>query len=66
MPTGYQSLGFAFHPGDAVLPEEGWLKVRVNETQLDLLEERSLADGAQAFQDLDRGQTPAAKIVLRP
>ncbi len=33
---------------------------------LDLLEERSLADGAQAFHDLDRGQTPAAKIVLRP
>ena len=40
VPTGYQSLGFAFHPGDALLSEEGWLKIRVNDTQLDLLEER--------------------------
>lgn len=33
---------------------------------LDWFEERSLADGAQAFRDLDAGVTPAAKIVLRP
>jgi alcohol dehydrogenase len=30
------------------------------------VEERSLADGAAAFADLDRGRTAAAKIVLRP
>ena len=30
------------------------------------VEERSLADGAQAFRDLDRGRAGAAKIVLRP
>jgi len=30
------------------------------------VEERSLADGASAFADLDRGRTAAAKIVLRP
>lgn len=33
---------------------------------LDWFEERSLADGAQAFRDLDAGATAAAKIVLRP
>ncbi len=33
---------------------------------LDWLEERPLAEGAQAFLDLDAGATPAAKIVLRP
>jgi len=38
VPTGYASLGFAFHPGDAAMPEGGWLKVRVNDTQRDLLE----------------------------
>lgn len=30
------------------------------------VEERSLADGARAFRDLDRGSAAAAKIVLRP
>jgi len=30
------------------------------------VEERSLADGPQAFVDLDRGHSAAAKIVLRP
>jgi len=30
------------------------------------VEERSLADGASAFADLDQGRTAAAKIVLRP
>ena len=30
------------------------------------VEERSLADGAGAFADLDQGRTAAAKIVLRP
>ena len=30
------------------------------------VEERSLADGASAFADLDGGRTAAAKIVLRP
>jgi alcohol dehydrogenase len=30
------------------------------------VEERSLADGAQAFRDLDQGSAAAAKIVLRP
>jgi alcohol dehydrogenase len=30
------------------------------------VEERSLADGAAAFADLDQGRTAAAKIVLRP
>lgn len=34
--------------------------------RLDWLEERPLADGARAFQDLDGGRTAAAKIVLRP
>lgn len=29
-------------------------------------EERPLADGARAFQDIDDGASPAAKIVLRP
>ncbi len=33
---------------------------------LDWVEERPLAMGGQAFLDLDRGATPAAKIVLRP
>ncbi|MEQ8652299.1 MAG: alcohol dehydrogenase catalytic domain-containing protein [Kiloniellales bacterium] len=33
---------------------------------LDWVEERPLAEGGQAFLDLDRGATPAAKIVLRP
>jgi len=39
VPSGY-SLNFAFHPGEGEMPEEGWLKVRVNDTPLDLLEER--------------------------
>lgn len=30
------------------------------------VEERPLADGARAFEDLDQGRTPAAKILLRP
>ncbi len=33
---------------------------------LDWVEERPLAEGGLAFLDLDRGATPAAKIVLRP
>ncbi len=33
---------------------------------LDWIEERPLADGAQAFQDLDAGRSSAAKIILRP
>ena len=33
---------------------------------LDLLEERPLAEGSRAFHDLNEGRTPAAKIVLRP
>lgn len=33
---------------------------------LEWVEERPLSGGAQAFLDLDRGQTAAAKIVLRP
>jgi L-iditol 2-dehydrogenase len=33
---------------------------------LEWFEERSLADGAAAFADLDKGSTAAAKIVLRP
>ncbi len=33
---------------------------------LDWIEERPLAEGGQAFLDLDAGRTPAAKIVLRP
>ncbi len=33
---------------------------------LSWVEERRLADGAQAFVDLDRGRSAAAKIVLRP
>ena len=33
---------------------------------LDWFEERPLAEGAQAFADIDAGATPAAKIVLRP
>jgi 2-desacetyl-2-hydroxyethyl bacteriochlorophyllide A dehydrogenase len=33
---------------------------------LEWVEERRLADGAQAFADLDSGRTAAAKIVLRP
>lgn len=33
---------------------------------LDWVEERPLADGPQAFRDLDEGATAAAKIVLRP
>lgn len=34
--------------------------------RLDWVEARPLADGLKAFQDLDAGRTPAAKIVLRP
>ncbi len=33
---------------------------------LDWVEERPLAEGGQAFLDLDSGATPAAKILLRP
>ncbi len=33
---------------------------------LDWVEERPLAEGAAAFDDLDRGRTAAAKVVLRP
>jgi alcohol dehydrogenase len=33
---------------------------------LDWVEERSLADGASAFADLDAGRCAAAKILLRP
>ncbi len=33
---------------------------------LEWLEERPLADGAQAFRDIDAGAVAAAKIVLRP
>lgn len=33
---------------------------------LDWVEERSLAEGPRAFEDLDQGRTAAAKIVLRP
>ena len=34
--------------------------------ELDWIEERPLAEGGQAFHDLDAGRTPAAKIILRP
>ena len=33
---------------------------------LDWIEQRPLADGGQAFRDLDAGRSPAAKIVLTP
>jgi L-iditol 2-dehydrogenase len=33
---------------------------------LDWIEQRPLADGPRAFQDIDAGRTAAAKIVLRP
>ena len=33
---------------------------------LDWVEERSLAEGARAFRDLDAGTVKAAKIILRP
>jgi alcohol dehydrogenase len=33
---------------------------------LEWVETRPLADGARAFEDLDRGRTPAAKIVMVP
>ncbi len=33
---------------------------------LSWVEERSLADGARAFEDLDRGRLAAAKVLLRP
>ncbi len=33
---------------------------------LDWIEQRPLADGAVAFDDLHAGRTPAAKIILRP
>ncbi len=33
---------------------------------LDWIEQRPLAEGGAAFQDIDRGSTPAAKIVLSP
>jgi L-iditol 2-dehydrogenase len=33
---------------------------------LDWIEQRPLADGPQAFRDLDAGATAAAKIILRP
>ena len=38
VPVGYTSLRLALHPGEATMPEGGWLKIRVNETQLDLLD----------------------------
>ncbi|HVC11075.1 MAG TPA: alcohol dehydrogenase catalytic domain-containing protein, partial [Burkholderiales bacterium] len=34
--------------------------------ELSWVEERSLADGARAFEDLDRGRLAAAKVLLRP
>ena len=33
---------------------------------LDWIEQRPLADGPRAFQDIDAGRAAAAKIVLRP
>jgi len=33
---------------------------------LDWIEERPLAEGGQAFHDLNAGRSPAAKVVLRP
>jgi threonine dehydrogenase-like Zn-dependent dehydrogenase len=33
---------------------------------LEWVETRPLADGARAFEDLDKGRTPAAKIVMVP
>ena len=33
---------------------------------LDWIEQRPLAEGARAFQDIDAGRAAAAKIVLRP
>jgi L-gulonate 5-dehydrogenase len=33
---------------------------------LDWFEERPLAEGATAFDDLDQGRSAAAKIILRP
>jgi L-iditol 2-dehydrogenase len=33
---------------------------------LDWIEQRPLADGPRAFNDIDAGRTAAAKIVLRP
>ena len=37
-PTGYRGVGFSFHPGDAELSEGGWLKIRINDKQIDLLD----------------------------
>jgi alcohol dehydrogenase len=34
--------------------------------RLDWVEERTLAQGPQAFVDLDQGKSASAKIVLRP
>jgi threonine dehydrogenase-like Zn-dependent dehydrogenase len=33
---------------------------------LSWVEDRPLAEGAQAFRDLDEGRTASAKVVLRP
>ena len=35
---GYRGVGFAFHPGDAEILDGGWLKIRINGKQIDLLD----------------------------
>ena len=43
-----------------------WLEEVDGEKALEWVEERTLADGAAAFADLDAGRSGAAKILLRP
>ena len=50
-PIGYRGVGFAFHPGDAELPEEGWLKIRINQKQIDLLDQLDI--GHREWQEVE-------------
>jgi threonine dehydrogenase-like Zn-dependent dehydrogenase len=63
-----QEIAFAgsycYTPADFIATVAALAERRLG--SLGWFEERSLAEGADAFQTIDAGRTPAAKIVLRP
>ena len=62
-PIGYDSLHFFFHPGDAMLPEQGWLKVRVGEGLLDLRTEMGVDFSSRIWQEVS---LPLSAFALNP